>query len=252
MTSEQSNTKEKELKTLRAARRGRLGACTRKMNELKSLLGDGGNTENVVNGVEQLKGMLNEFKDAHAAVQMLLPDEIKENERVDWHDPKMETFEKFLQEVESWKRSSLDPQMLVEPHDSVSNVSKQFNKSKCSKQSKQSATSSSISSARLKIASERAALQARMSALRQKHAIEMEKNRLQAKLERMELETDIAASEAKLKVLDSFHEGSEGQSGVHGNDAMNGYLDSNASVDEFEPSPALWMNLNPPLLNLKR
>lgn len=170
---------------------------------------------------------------------MLLPDEIKENERVDWYDPKMETFEKFLQEVESRKTSSLDPQMLVEPHDSVSNVSKQSNKSKCSEQSKQSATSSSISSAHLKIASERAA---RMSALRQKHAIEMEKNRLQAKLERMELETDIAPSEAKLKVLDSFHDGSEGQSAVHGNDAMNEYLDSymqerNASVDEFEPSP---------------
>lgn len=43
------------------------------------------------------------------------------------------------------------------------------------KQTKHSATSSSIPSARLKITTERAAIQARLSALKQKHAVEMEK-----------------------------------------------------------------------------
>lgn len=67
-----------------------------------------------------------------------------------------------------------DSQMLVEPHDSISNVSKESKKS-CSKQTRQSATSSSTSSAHLKIAPERTALQAHMSALKEKHVVEMEK-----------------------------------------------------------------------------
>ncbi len=70
------------------------------------------------------KMTLNEFKEVHAAVQKLLPVEIRENETIDWYEPKMEVFKKFLQEVDSWKTSTSDPQMLVEPHDNVFNVSK--------------------------------------------------------------------------------------------------------------------------------
>ncbi len=70
------------------------------------------------------KMTLNEFKEVHAAVQKLLPVEIRENETIDWYEPKMEVFRKFLQEVDSWKTSTSDPQMLVEPHDNVFNVSK--------------------------------------------------------------------------------------------------------------------------------
>jgi len=111
------------LKTLSAKRRGRLGACTCKLNELRPLLADSGNSERVLRGVEQLKVTLDEFKDAHAAVQMLLPSEIKENETLDWYEPKMETFENFLKEVDSWNTFPPDPQMFVNPHDSISNVS---------------------------------------------------------------------------------------------------------------------------------
>ena len=50
----------------------------------------------MLSGVEQFKMTLSEFKDAHAA-------EIKENETMDWYEPKMETFEKFLLEVDLWK-----------------------------------------------------------------------------------------------------------------------------------------------------
>ena len=99
------------LKTLSAKRRGRLGACTRKLNELRPLLADSGNSERVLRGVEQLKVTLDEFKDAHAAVQMLLPSERKGNETLDWYEPKMETFENFLKEVDLWKTSPPDPQM---------------------------------------------------------------------------------------------------------------------------------------------
>lgn len=48
-------------------------------------------------------------------------------------------YKKFLLEVDFWKTSTLEPQMLVEPHDSISSVSKQSKQSKCSKQTRQSA-----------------------------------------------------------------------------------------------------------------
>lgn len=85
-----------------------MGVYPRKMNELRSLLDNGGNTEKVLSSVEQFKMALNEFNDAHAAVQMLLPVEIKENETIDWYEPKMEIFKKSLSEIDLWKTSSSD------------------------------------------------------------------------------------------------------------------------------------------------
>lgn len=233
--AEEPDKIDNEIKTLSAKRRGKLGACTRKLNELKPLLADTGNSERVLRGVEQLKVTLDEFKDAHAAVQMLLPSEIKENETLDWYEPKMETFENFLKEVDSWNTFPPDPQMLINPHDSISNVDHESRTSKCSKQTRQSATS--IASAHLKVATEKAALQARMSTLKQKQALEMKKNRLQAELERMELEEHIAESEAKLKVFDSFYVGPERHSTVQERDGMNEYLTSHIAKTSLHSQP---------------
>ncbi len=122
----------------------------------------------------------------------------------------MEIFVKFLQAVILGKLPHQILRCLLKPYNYVSNVSKHTKQFKRLKQSRKSATSS-ISSARLKISTEKAALQALMSALKQKPAVEMKKNMLQAKLERMEMEAGIAASDAKLKVLDNFYEGSESQ-----------------------------------------
>ena len=165
------------------------------MNDIRALLSVTDDKEHVLNAVEQFKVTFNDFKDAHVAVQRFLSPEIKENESKDWYEPKMEIFEEFLVEV-----ARKDPQKLVGPQESVSNVSKQTNKTKCSHQT----AASSSSSTRLKIAIERAALQARMSALKEKHEVEMEKNKLQAQLERMEPQADIAASDAKLKGIRQF------------------------------------------------
>lgn len=56
----------------------------------------------------------------------------------------------------------------------------------------------------------------------------------------------MAASEAKLKVLDSFHEGSEGQPTAQAKDGMNEYLNRymhNVSVDEPESFPVKYTEL---------
>lgn len=46
---------------------------------------------------------LGEFKTAQRLVQEQLYDDIRENERIDWFEPKMATFEKFMSEYEMWK-----------------------------------------------------------------------------------------------------------------------------------------------------
>lgn len=93
-----------------------------------------------------------------------------------------------------------DPQLLIEPNDSISNVSKSSRVSMSSK----SRSSTSATSARLKVVTERAALLARAAALKEKHALEMEKVQLNTRLEQMELEMNLAESNAKLKVLETF------------------------------------------------
>lgn len=100
--------------------------------------------------------------------------------------------------------------MLIEPKDSISNV---LQSSCSSKRSKGRLAASSVSSTRLKFHAERAALLPRAEALKEKHALELEKaalierhamEKVQSKLERMYLEMDLAASDAKLKILEKF------------------------------------------------
>lgn len=67
--------------------------------------------------------------------------------------------------------------------------------------------SSTASSVFLKAEVERAALLPKAAALKQKQDLERQEAELKAKKEELELETAIAASDAKLKVLDNFETG---------------------------------------------
>lgn len=169
---------------------------------------------------------LNDFKEVHELVQMVLSEKVKEKERIDWYEPKMSTFENFLKDVGKWKTSQTDPQSLVEPKDSISNVSKSSRVSKGSK----SGSTTSAASARLKVATEKAALLARAAALKRKHALEMEKAQLNSRLELMELEVSLAESDAKLKVLENFESEKEqhlptSEPQEQHEDGMNEYLE---------------------------
>lgn len=60
---------------------------------------------------------------------MLSDDLVKENENVDWYEPKIEKFEDFISRTETWlKRQQPDRQPLVDVHDSVSHVSETSSK----------------------------------------------------------------------------------------------------------------------------
>lgn len=177
---------EQSIASLSSMRRGKLGVCTRRMNEAKALLADGGDVDSIKRSVEAFYAALGEFKTVHKLVQEQLPDDIRENERIDWFEPKMATFENFMSEYEMWKNVRKDPQTLIEPNDSASNVSKRSHRSRSSHSSSIS-SSSSVSSMRIKVSADKAALLARKAALKQKHALEMEKAALNMRLETVNL-----------------------------------------------------------------
>ena len=89
-----------DLRALSATRRGKLGYCTRKMNEIKQRIQYDRNPDDIQERMKEFNGILNEFKALHETVQMLLPDDVKENENVDWYEPKMAKYDDFISQVD--------------------------------------------------------------------------------------------------------------------------------------------------------
>lgn len=143
----------------------------------------------------------------HKLVQELLAEEEKENDNVDWYEPGMLNFDYFIKEVEMWKKEQQRLQTIVKPIDSISNISSL---------SKRLASSKASSAAKI-AAAEKAALEARAKILPDIQALQMEEAIIKSKIERAELQTQIAAADAKIKVLKTDTE-SQG-------DVMNDYYE---------------------------
>ena len=78
------------IKELSATRRGKLGHCTRTMNEINNDIRFGrGDAVAVKAQLEEFHKILKTFKTSHESVQMFLSDDVKENENVDWYEPKI-------------------------------------------------------------------------------------------------------------------------------------------------------------------
>ena len=59
---------ERQLNQLISTRKGKLGYCTRKQNELKTFM-DSGNVTDIEKGIQDLNDAMNEFDKAHLLVQ---------------------------------------------------------------------------------------------------------------------------------------------------------------------------------------
>ncbi|KAK0151925.1 hypothetical protein N1851_006695 [Merluccius polli] len=210
MSDEESQMAEESaalLKSEMAKCRGKLGACTRKINETREMLIEGGNREKVEKNISKLYSCAQDLKYANESVCALIADEAeRKDDQNNWYEPKVTYIASFLKEVDIWKEN--EQQRLQATKDSISIVSK--------------TSRTSIASATKLAAAEKAALEARSKALPAIHAIEMEEAALKSRKERIELQLQIEAVDAKLKAL-SVSEEQEG-------DAMNEY--NNASKDD--------------------
>lgn len=72
MTDNESETADaaKLLKSEMATRRGKLGVCTRKINEIKNLLVENGDVEKVNANLEVLLACIRDFNSVHSSVQI--------------------------------------------------------------------------------------------------------------------------------------------------------------------------------------
>ena len=227
-------------KALSATRKGKLSHCTRKMNEIKQMMDEGVDADSVRQGVADFLKVLDEFKKHHVTVQILLSEEEKNEENVNWYEPKMDDYNAFMGEVDQWfKRGQHepDPQSMVEIFDSVS-------VSRVSATGSRGSKASSIASERMKAAADKAALMAKAEKLKRKHALEMrkmevnaelemEKTKLNAELETLAVESEIAASDARMKTLEHF----ENAMGQNGNSGENHGMESYETEHVEEQSP---------------
>ena len=112
----------------------------------------------------------------------------------------------FIQQVETWIKAADDRAKQakecdadIQPMDSVSLVSAAESRRSRQRGSAVGSRVSTASSARLKAEVERASLLAKAAALEQKQDLERQEVELKAKREALDLQTAIAASDAKLK-----------------------------------------------------
>ncbi|XP_061106388.1 uncharacterized protein LOC133134038 [Conger conger] len=216
------------------------------MNELKEIV------EDIEASIEQFHQALNEFKECHQSVQELLEGEEKTADNEDWYQPRMQTFETFyVTDVGAWRANQFmqaqAAQAAVSHLDGISNSGKaEQSQTVVSRVSR----SSSVSSARLKAEAEKAALLQRTAALQKKHALERERIEVQNAIERVELETELAAAQAKVQVFECIDvEATNSKftstelSELPG-DGMNAYLESHYARIHPELSPVQYAKIS--------
>lgn len=212
LESDIENVFGERLRRLKASKSAKLGAITRKRNEIKELMENVSNVEVVKSKMEnEFLKLCKEMEELNDFVHDLMStQDAKEGEKdqVEWYKPKAAALKEFADEVTKWTAAAPVyvyeekdvKSKIITPQDSASNV-----KSTHSKGSKRSSRSS-IASAKLKLEGQKAELLARAAMLTQKQALEREEAILKAKREQLELETEIAANTAKLGIIKEFEQ----------------------------------------------
>ncbi len=195
------------------ARRTKLRLLTVKSNQIERLME---NSENLVH-IEQKEmnsyhKLYEDFVELNQTVKLYLKEEEKEADQVFWFEPKVSNCQDFIARVARWveemkcftallKTSEKD----ITPLDSVSNVSaKQRSGRSSSRRSLASSCASSASTVRLREEANRAALMAKAAALKEKQALALKEAQLKMDKEQLEIETELAASAARLKIYAEY------------------------------------------------
>ncbi|KAL6491192.1 hypothetical protein MHYP_G00015370 [Metynnis hypsauchen] len=249
-----------------SARKSKLGQLTRRMNQMVQLIdeGDDSNLQIVQTMLAvQFNKLFGEFCELNTTVKALLQqiseDEMNEDQDK-WFEPRANTFMDFLERAKAWMKEvhlrmaeSEKHNEEVEPSDSVSAASVTSRKQgSISSSSAHSKASSSASAARLKAELERVALLAKASALKQKQELDTQEAkakqeaetilaRLKLQREELEIQTALAASDAKFKVLDEF-ECLQVASRTPSPDGMNSYIET---AKPFESQACKQLKITP-------
>lgn len=211
VTGKQNEEEAKKLFKLLGTRRGKLGVLTRKKNEINVLIEAAQDKETVLKQIRLFEGYFSEFKELQVAVQSLLKDEYEmEADKLDWYEPKLIFYQGFLEGVYKWAEGK-DDEMEEDGEEDEVEEDGEVNPIKASQASvpqsckAASARSSRISgasreSAHLRAEAECAALKAKSRVLTDKLELDVEEAKLKARRERVALESELAAAEARVRV----------------------------------------------------
>lgn len=205
---EQDIAEERELFKLIATRRGKLGALTRKRNEVNKLIEAGQDKETVMKQIDLFDGSLAEFMSLQVSVQSLLKDECeREADHVDWYEPKLLYLKKFLEGVNKWATEEAhiaDDEKVAERSVDHESASQTAQNAMCGRNVTSALSDrSSVSrecNAHLEAEAECAALKATASILSDKLDLDIEEAKLKARRERLSIDSKLAAAEAKVRI----------------------------------------------------
>lgn len=211
LTLEAALEKTRRLKAHRAAACGKV---TGKTNEIKALIKDKRNLEQVKEILDRWSAAFYKLKISHHQyVECLEEGEEEELAAKTWAEQRYKEFDQFSSEVKLWlhdvENNLSQDQDNVLPKDSASQVSSKSGAG--SVNSRASSVGSSLARARLEAAMKKAELKARSESLKKKQALEEENLLLQRKREQLEINTEIAAENAKLSAIEEIEKDLVGQ-----------------------------------------
>lgn len=172
--------------------------------------------------MEDFENILLEFHNLNESVLEFLNEEEKDADQEYWFKPKRDSFLGFVKTTEEWFRNarlrmriSQECDQQVTQYDSISVVALQQGSARLANGNEcavsMHSTGSRASSAHLKEAANKAAIEAKVAALKEKQALELKEIQLKAEKEELMLRTALAESTAKMKVYEGF-EGLQGAS----------------------------------------
>lgn len=214
-----------------AQRRKTLGTLTSIGKEIETMKSDVQNVQRVKNMMEnEFAKSLKEFNQFNNEVSKLLTEDEKGHDQENWFEPKMAKIRQFMKMTKNWiaaedelilpmkrvqqEESNVDDylQETVKPDDSVSQVGVRAvtDASARGSQVSRSSAVSRVSSTRARQEAEHAALLERAATLRKMQQLEFEAARIKAEKEELELETALAESKAKIRVLKEYERSEDG------------------------------------------
>ncbi|KAL7868352.1 hypothetical protein SRHO_G00097360 [Serrasalmus rhombeus] len=224
---------EEKLHRLTQSRKAKLGQLTSQANQLERLMEDDANVTTVKQKLRlDYQDLYGELRKINDNLKQLMHEEEFEKDQSFWYEPNASRICGFMQHVEMWIKAAEERAEQarqydadIRPSDSVSVVSAALSNKSKRHGSVVGSKVSTASSARLKAEMERAALLAQATALKQKQDLERQEAELKAKREQLDLQTAIAASDAKLRVLEVFeNERSSQVSPVHTMTMDSGFI----------------------------
>ncbi|KAG7485610.1 hypothetical protein JOB18_014317 [Solea senegalensis] len=179
------------------ARRSKLRLLTTKSNQIEGLMEDDNNVIHVEQiEVKGYKKLYEEFVELNQSLKLYLREDEIEADQTSWFEPKASCCRDFMERVKTWIEDIQLCENLImtsvkdiTPMDSVSNVSSQI---------------SSATSVRRREEANKATLIARAAALKKKRAIALKEVQLRADQEQLEIDTELAALAARLKIYADY------------------------------------------------